>query len=195
MHRILKPLLVASLLLPACRLISPPSPAPTAAPALTLAAVMNAEYRSPDWGAFRLTDGLYQRPPENPAESSSAYTTRLLEPAAFGDLNADGAIDAVVGLSTQNGGTGHFVELAAVLNRVGIPENVDTVPLGDRVVIEQAAIQAGVITLHMRVHAPADGLCCPSQAETWQFQLQADRLIRLSPSPSLGAVIAPPCAA
>ncbi len=142
---------------------------------------------------FASQDGLYQRPPQNPAEASSAYTTRLLEPVIFGDLNADGAMDAVVGLSTQNGGTGHFVELAAVLNRAGSPENVDTVPLGDRVVIEQAAIQSGIITLNMRVHGPADGLCCPSQAEIWQFQLQADRLIRLSPSPSLGAVIGQLC--
>ena len=189
MHRIRTPLLVISLLLPACRLLtSAPLPTPASVPALTLEALSNGEYHSPDWGTFRLTDGLYYRPPQNPGESSSAYTTHLLEPVTFGDLNGDGAQDAVVGLSTQNGGTGHFVELAAVLNRAAIPENVDTVSLGDRVVIEQASIQAGTITLNMRVHGPSDGLCCPSQLETWQFQLQGDRLIRLESSPSVGAL-------
>jgi hypothetical protein len=193
MHHPLKPLLVASVFLPACLVLgAQPAPVPTAGPALTLADLLNAEYHSPDWGTFRLTDGLYQRPPQNPGESSSAYTTRLLEPPAFGDLDGDGAPDAVVGLSTQNGGTGHFLELAAVLNRDGSAKNVDTLPLGDRVVIERAGIDAGVITLGMRVHGPNDGLCCPSQLETWQFRLQDDHIIRVESSPSVGAATARP---
>jgi hypothetical protein len=189
MNRSLKFLVTASLLLPACGLFSSP-PAPALAPflPLTLAALSNAEYHSADWGTFRLTDGLFERPPQNPGESSSAYATRLLDLGAFGDLNSDGVPDAVVGLITQNGGTGHFVELAAVLNHAGQPENVTTRSLGDRVVIEAASIQSGIITLDMRVHGPNDGLCCPSELETWQFQLQGDRLIRVEPSTSLGAV-------
>jgi hypothetical protein len=185
----IKLLLIASLLLPACGFFaSQPAPALPLVPPLTLAALSNAEYHSADWGTFRLADGLFERAPQNPGESSSAYTTRLLEPAAFGDLNSDGAPDAVVGLSTQNGGTGHFVELAAVLNHAGQPENVATRSLGDRVVIRAASIQSGMITLDMRVHGPSDGLCCPSQLETWQFHLEAGRLIRVEPSSSVGAV-------
>jgi hypothetical protein len=193
MHHTIRSLLIASLLLPGCRMFTP-EPVPTSAtvPALTLEALSNAEYHSPDWGTFRLTNGLYERPPLNPGEASSVYTTRLLEPAAFGDLNGDGAPDAVVGLATQSGGTGHFVELAAILNRDGSPQNVDTLPLGDRVVIEEAGIQDGIITLQMRVHGPDDGLCCPSQLETWQFQLQGDHLIRVEPPPSVGALSSRP---
>jgi hypothetical protein len=190
MHRTVQYMLIASMLLPGCRILTPvPNSPATQVPELTLAALSNAEYRSPDWGTFRLTDGLYERPPQNPGELSSAYTTRLLEPAAFGDLNGDGAKDAVVGLVTQSGGTGNFVELAAVLNQGGSPQNADTLPLGDRVVIEQASIQDGIITLNMRVHGPNDGLCCPSQLETWRFQLQGDHLIRVEPPPSVGAAV------
>ena len=69
--------------------------------------------------------------------------------------------------------------MAAVINRGGTPDNVSTVSLGDRVVIEAAQIQAGVITLHMRVQGPNDGMCCPSQAETWRFQLESGSLVRL----------------
>ena len=189
MHRTLKFLLIASLLVPGCRVFTPePIPTPASISALTLEALSNAEYHSPDWGMFRLMNGVYERPPLNPGETSSVYTTRLLEPAAFGDLNGDGAPDAIVGLGTQSGGTGHFVELAAVLNSDGSPQNVDTLPLGDRVVIEQAAIQDGIITLQMRVHGPTDGLCCPSLLETWQFRLQGDHLIRVEPPPSVGAL-------
>jgi hypothetical protein len=187
------PLCALTILLAACRALTPvPVPTPAPVRALTLAALSNAEYHSPDWGTFRLTNGLYERPPLNPGEASSAYTTRLLEPVAFGDLNGDGAQDAVVGLGTQSGGTGHFVELAAVLNRDGSPQNADTLPLGDRVVIEQASIQDGIITLNMRVHGPNDGLCCPSQLETWQFLLQGDQVIRVEPPPSMGAVSSRP---
>jgi hypothetical protein len=152
------------------------------APPLTLAALQNAEYHSQDWGTYRLTDGVYQRPPTSPGESSSAYTTQLLEAMASGDLNGDGAEDAAVTLATQNGGTGHFVELAAVLNIEGRPSNVSTVALGDRVVIESARIEAGTITLQMLTHGPNDPLCCASQLATWQFRLQGDQLIRLDQS-------------
>lgn len=193
MSRILKALLLCTLMISACRALTPGlAPTSAAVPALTLAALQNAEYRSADWGTFRLTDGLYERPPQNPGESASAYTSRLLEPAAFGDLNADGAEDAVVGISTQNGGTGHFVELAAVLNRGGAPQNVDMLSLGDRVVIEQARIESGLVTLNMRVHSASDGLCCPSQSETWHFELRGDRLIRVNPSTSVGAASSRP---
>ncbi len=146
---------------------------------LTLAILQNAIYHSPDWGDYQLVDGEYRRPPSAPGESPEAYLTRLIEPVAYGDLNGDGVPDAVVFLSTQNGGTGNFREMAAVINRDGSPDNVSTVSLGDRVVIESAQIDSGVITLNMRVHGPDDGLCCPSQFETWRYQLEAGSLIRL----------------
>ena len=97
----------------------------------------------------------------------------------YGDLNGDGLEDAAVLLATQNGGTGVFVELAAMLNRDGRAENVATVPLGDRVVVESGRIHAGVIVLEMRVQGPNDPLCCPSQSETWKFRLQGADLSRI----------------
>ncbi len=146
---------------------------------LTLAALQNAIYHSLDWGTYKLVDGQYHRPPNVPGASSDAYLTQMIEPTTFGDLNGDGIPDAVVFLSTQNGGTGHFREMAAVINRGGLPDNVSTISLGDRVVIEAAQIDAGVVTLQMRVQGPGDGLCCPSQAEVWRFRLEADSLVRL----------------
>ncbi len=147
--------------------------------ALSLTALQNAAYHSPDWGDYQLVDGVYHRPGALPGESSDIYVTELMEPVAFGDLNGDTLPDAVVFLSTQNGGTGHFREMAAMVNTLGLPENVSTVALGDRVVIEAAQIDAGVITLNMRVQGPDDGMCCPSRSETWRYQLQAGSLVRL----------------
>lgn len=147
-------------------------------PSLTDAVLKNALYHSPDWGDFQLVDGVYLRPPPAPGESAEIYKTEFREPAVFGDLNADGLDDALVFLSTQNGGTGHFVELAAVINRNGTADNVSTVSLGDRVGVEAARIEAGVIVLDMRVHGPDDPMCCASQLETWRLQLHDDELVR-----------------
>ena len=136
-------------------------------------------YRSPDWGEFQLTDGVYYRQPQTAQESPETYTTRLLDPILFGDINADGQEDAVVFLATQNGGTGHFVEMAAMLNQNGKPENVSTISLGDRIIVKGGTIQNGVIRLDLLVHGPNDGLCCPSQAVTWNFQLVDGKLVQI----------------
>jgi len=172
-------------------LVSSPSPLPTttlipeinvptstSAP-LTLENLQNAQYRSPDWGEYQLVNGIFYRPPTAPGESAEIYTTQLDERFVTGDLNADGADDAVAFLRTQNGGAGHFVELAAMLNQNGNPYNVSTVSLGDRVVVESVQIVDGVIILAMRVQGPNDGMCCPSQLETWQFHLENNQLVRL----------------
>jgi hypothetical protein len=146
---------------------------------LTLSALQNAQYHSPDWGDFQLVNGMYYRTPPTPFDSPQAYCTQLDERVAFGDLNADGREDAVVFLITQNGGTGHFVELAAVLNQVGGTNNISTVYLGDRVGVESAQIVDGVIILDMLVQGPNDPLMSGSQPEIWRFHLENGQLVPL----------------
>ena len=152
--------------------------APAVAP-FTDTVLQNAQYHSPDWGDFQLVDGVFYRPPQAPGESAEIYSTRFIKTVAMGDMDADGNDDVLVILATQNGGTGHFVELALVLNQAGIPFNVATVSLGDRVIVESARVENDVIILNLIVQGPNDGLCCPSQPETRRFQLQNDQLIRL----------------
>lgn len=166
----------------------PPTPAPTEpalaptpppAAALSLETLQNGVYNSVDWGEFQLTDGIYYRTPPTSQESASAYTTRMLDALFYGDLNGDGTEDAVVFLATQSGGTGHFVEMAAVLNVDGTARNVSTRSLGDRVVIEGGTVEGGLVTLLMRVHGPEDGLCCPSQSATWSFRLEDGQWVQV----------------
>jgi hypothetical protein len=146
---------------------------------LSQSVLLNSTYRSPDWGEFQLQDGIYYRTPPSSQESSESYTTRFRGPVFYGDINADGLEDALVILSTQNGGTGHFVELAAVVDQNGIAHNVATIYLGDRVVVESGMVEDGVIILNMRVQGPDDGMCCPSQFVTWNYVLNGDQLIKL----------------
>jgi len=141
--------------------------------------LLNSTYRSPDWGEIQLRDGVYYRTPPISQESPESYTTRFQGPVFYGDINADGLEDASVILSTQNGGSGHFIELAAVLNQNGSLYNIATIFLGDRVVVESGKVENDTIMLNMRVHDSNDGLCCPSQAVTWNFVLNGDQLIKL----------------
>ena len=158
------------------------TPAPRSEPANTSLSVdllQSSEYRSPDWGAFQLTDGVYYRTPPTSQESPDSYTTRIQDPIIYGEINADGLEDALVILSTQNGGSGHFIELAGVLNQNGNPYNVSTISLGDRVVVESGKVENGIVVLNMRVHGSNDGLCCPSQSVTWSFTLNGNQLVKL----------------
>ena len=102
-----------------------------------------------------------------------------LDLVLFGDIDGDGAEDAIVFLTTQSGGTGHFAELAAVLNQNGNANNASMLSLGDRDVVEAGGIQAGVITLNLRVHGPNDGLCCPSQSATFTYRLDNQQIVQL----------------
>jgi len=144
---------------------------------LSQSVLLNSIYRSPDWGEFQLTDGVYYRTSHTSQESPEIYTSRYQGLIFYGDINADGLEDALVILSTQNGGSGHFIELAAVLNQNGNPYNVATISLGDRVVVESGKVENGTIVLNMRVQGPNDGLCCPSQTVTWKFVLNGSQLI------------------
>ena len=160
--------------------LSTPIPASGSGSAiLSQSMLLNGKYRSPDWGEFQLKDGVYYRTPPNSKESPESYTTHLQEPVFYGDINRDGLEDTLVILSTQNGGSGHFIELAALLNQNGSAYNVSTVYLGDRVVVEAGKVENDTIVLNMRVQGPNDGLCCPSQSAIWSFVLDGDKLIKL----------------
>lgn len=141
---------------------------------LSLDILRNTTYRSPDWGEFQLSDGIYYRTPPTSQESSEGYTTRLLDTVLYGDINQDGLEDAVVFLATQNGGTGTFIEMAAVLNLNGNPVNISTEYLGDRVIVESGTVEGGSITLTLLVQGPNDPLCCPSQIEVRSFYIDAN---------------------
>ena len=145
--------------------------------ALKLEVLKNAEYYLSDWttsGKAKLTDGMFFEPYE-PGSASGIYLF-LSEQVAYGDLNSDGAADAVVILDASGGGSGTFRYLAAVVNKGGQPQHVASALLGDRVRIESLAIQDGRIVVEMIGHGPGDGACCPTQEQTLAFQLAGDTL-------------------
>jgi len=164
-------LLGASLLVGACATTKPQP--------FTADAVRNADYDS-SWAALghaKLSDGIYRERfnPDSPTEI--VIRSDLI---VMGDLDGDGVTDAVVLLISTPGGSGTFYDLAAVVNYKGIPKNIDTVPLGDRVKVKAISIQSGTIKVEMLAHGPKDPMCCPTVEVTRTYKLDAYKLARVN---------------
>jgi hypothetical protein len=195
--RLLSPLLVLTLTILAC---SVPGLVPTAAdtptpaavtesappptpfldiPPLTQEQLMNAEYRAAFYPGetriIKLTDGKYQN--SNDPTSPSYVSVTLGETIALGDLDRDGAADAVVTLAEHYGGTGVFVSLAAVMNRGGLPEHAASVMIDDRPMIDLIRIENGEIYMEGVIHGIQDPMCCPTFKITQSFQLTGNALV------------------
>jgi len=139
----------------------------------------NAEYRLewtyPDW--IRLEDGFFWKrlTPRSPLELRVAMTAH-----ARGDLDDDGALDAVVLLAATPDRTDYYYYyLAAVRNVGGRPRNVATLPLGQHVEIRDVAIRGGRIVVEARSHAPGEPPEPMRTVERWIYRLAGDELVRV----------------
>ncbi len=132
----------------------------------------NATYTTPYFlKTVKLINGSYTE-----GSGATYYSVQMLDIFAYGDLNGDGKADAAVILAENQGGSGVFKSVVAVLNQGGAPHQISSVQLGDRVLIKSADISRGVIHLNMVVHGPNDPMCCPSQAEWQSFWLLGNDL-------------------
>jgi len=94
-----------------------------------------------------------------------------------GDLDQDGADEAVARLTYSSGGTGTFGYLA-VMGREGgevVQEAIGLV--GDRVQIRAARIDGESVVLDVLQAGPDDGMCCPRQLATRTFGIQSGKLV------------------
>src|SRR5438477_8122096 len=95
-----------------------------------------------------LRDGTFEA--EAAPGSASKVIVRLADIAAFGDLDGTLAADATAVLVSSGGGSGTFVELAAVRNEHGTARPVATVILGDRILVREVRIESRRILVRLR---------------------------------------------
>jgi len=147
--------------------------APTAASGdLTLDMLRNATYTTPYFlRTVKLVNGLYSE-----GSGATFYSVQMLDVYAYGDLNGDGKVDAVVILAENQGGSGVFESVVAVLDQGGTPHQAGQAQLGDRVLINSVDISSGVIHLDMVVQGPNDPMCCPSVPQKQNYWLIGNRL-------------------
>ena len=139
--------------------------------------LQNAEYMS-EWvpsGTVRLSDGEYREP----AAPGSAMETvvMLTEDVAFGQI-ADGREAAAAILVTDPGGSGTFYSLALVVMEDGVPANIASTALGDRVQIQDIYFQDGEIVVRMITQGPNDPMCCPTQEVVQTYVLEDGELVQ-----------------
>jgi hypothetical protein len=116
---------------------------------------------------------------------------------AFGDVNGDGLDDAAVVVWENTGGSGVFESLILVLNQNGVPVQAGSFSLGDRVKINNMAIDSSgeqkKILVDMLVQGPNDAQCCPTFPVIATFMvtksgLQMTRLVSKTPDGSERAI-------
>jgi heat shock protein HslJ len=137
-------------------------------------------------GTAQLQDGEYH---EQIAEGSASETVvSLTTDVAYGEFDGSKAAAAI--LATTTGGSGTFYELALIQVQDGMPVNVATTFLGDRVKILSLQIQDDRIIVELIAQGPDDPMCCPTQWLRKTFEYEGGNLIETS-AEELGKVSAP----
>jgi heat shock protein HslJ len=170
MHPSLKSTCVLALLaLP----LAPAARADGTSSAPTPEKLASATYSGIEETAITLTDGRWEGAPydEGSASRPMAWLTPADDFLLTGDLDGDGAAEAVVHLNQSGGGTGRFGYLAVMARGTDGLVQKGIVELGDRVVVRGGRIADGRIVLDVIQGGPGDAACCPTQLASRSFAL------------------------
>jgi hypothetical protein len=139
---------------------------------------MNLEYtlEGAGEGPVQLTDGIYE-------DTTNRIFVNWIDTYALGNLNGQPA--AAVVLLASGGGSGSFSNLAVVLEQEvleqdGVPVNVATTLLGDRVSINWVEIADDEIELDLVTQGPDEPMCCGTQRMLVSYALEGDQLVESS---------------
>ena len=155
---------------------------PTAGPP-TLEELENATYHGFEEadGSVTLVDGKWEGQPYEEGAAARPTVNFVRDFHVLGDLDGDGAEEAVVLLAESSGGSGVRSHVAVVARRGGALENVATTLLGDRVQIRGVRIANGQLLVDVLRAGPDDAACCPGELATQGFTLAAGGLEPLDP--------------
>lgn len=128
-----------------------------------------------------LVDGRFEGEPLAPGAATRPVVTLIPGALAKGGLDGDPADEAVVALARDAGGSGTFVYLAVVRDDQGIPDNIATLSLGDRVRVNALSIDDGKLLAGLLEHGPNDPMCCPTREVQREWMLQNGELIETGP--------------
>ena len=128
----------------------------------------------------KLRAGQFDTKAESSGFSRTIYRLKFAEDSLWrsdGDLNGDGSRDAVVLLTEETGGSGFYTYLAVMLNFDGVPLNVATFFLGDRIMVHDLLIEEGEVEVRLTIQGAGDALCCATQTEQLRYALVDHQLV------------------
>lgn len=112
-------------------------------------------------------------------QTNGSVLVGLSELRAGGDLDGDGDEDQAVLLVADAADDRMFIFLGAVLNENGVARASATLPLGDRVKVDNLEIARGQILVTMTTHTGDDPACCPTLDALYPYVLTGDRLMQV----------------
>jgi pimeloyl-ACP methyl ester carboxylesterase/heat shock protein HslJ len=121
-----------------------------------------------------LVDGRADYEEEGPGTPFVSLMDRLIP---TGDLDGDGAEDAVALLEDHSSGSGNFLFLAAVLNARTEPTPTTALMLGDRIQVKSLAIEGDQVVAELVAQGGSDPACCPTWNVRKTFALQDGALV------------------
>lgn len=112
--------------------------------------------------------------------SGTPYVSLLEQLIPTGDLNGDGAEDALVLLEDHSAGSGNFIFLAAVLNVTSEPIPTPALMIGDRIQVKALTIAGDQVVADLIAQGGSDPACCPTWNVRKRFAFQAGALVESS---------------
>lgn len=154
------------------------------APAPTLQELGDAHYRGIEMagGPVTLVGGRWEGEPYARDAASRPAVELLGDFRLLGDLDADGAEEAVVLLAARAGGSGEYLYLAVVERGKAGLENVATTLVGDRVQVRDARAEGSRIRIDVVRAGSDDAACCPGELASLGWELAPDGLRELPDS-------------
>ena len=143
----------------------PATPQASASPATTptLDALQSASVAGVFATPVTLANGRYDGPPAEAGAASHPSLTLWAPAVAFGDVDGAPGSEAVVMLSSNEGGSGEMVWVAVFGNRDGQLANLATTQVGDRVRLQNLWLEQGRVVMDIVEPGPSDPACCPTQ--------------------------------
>jgi heat shock protein HslJ len=140
----------------------------------TLKELKNASYSGIEGlkGSVKLVDGRWKGRPYKKGSASRPVVSFVGNLRVTGDLDGDGADEAVVLLNYAPGGTGQLLHLAVMARKKGKIENVATALIGDRVQIRDVRIESRRLFVGVVQAGPKDAMCCPGEVTTRGWTLE-----------------------
>ena len=131
----------------------------------TLQELKSATYRGVEAAGadFTLANGRWEGQPYEPGAASRPSVTFARDFRLAGDLDGDGADEAVALLAASTGGTGEMSYVAVVGRPGGTITNIATARIGDRVQVRDARIDGRRIVLDVVQAGEHDAACCPGE--------------------------------
>lgn len=149
-------------------------PAANAAP--TEEQLANMTYTGIFEQPITLKNGRWEGEPFAPGGTARPAVGLLEDFMLTGDLDGDGSDEAVVLLWETSGGSGTFDYLAVVGTRNGVPYNLGSALIGERIQVRSGRILGNRIELDVIEAGPDDATCCPAQKAKRSWSVDATGL-------------------